>query len=166
MNSVFTMKIIVQVTVIVSLYVVLSHQQKPLLTFDEFTKAITSNGYKPPTQDQYKAFMQGLPKGLISTKEEAAMALAQFLHESKGLTKKKEIQCKDTGCPGQYRVPGCDKPGKDYYGRGYIQLTWCYNYKAASQELYGDESLVNDPDKVARDENVAWDTAFWYWKVC
>lgn len=154
-----------QITLIASLYVTLSYQQTVPISFDEFSNALTSNGYSNPTQEQYSAFMQGLPKGLIATKEEAAMALTHFLHESLGLTKKIEIQCKDTGCPGQYRVPGCDAPGQDYYGRGYIQLSWCYNYKDASHDLYGDDTLVNDPDKVAREENVAWDTAFWFWKV-
>lgn len=86
---------------------VLSYQVKSdLVTYDEFAKAVKSNGYPQPTKKQYNAFVQGLPKGLISTKEEAAMALAHFLHESGGLSKKIEDQCKYSGCPGQYRVPG------------------------------------------------------------
>lgn len=36
--------------------------------------------------------------------------------------------------------------GKTYYGRGYVQLTWKYNYERASKELGVD--FVNDPDKV------------------
>lgn len=136
-----------------------------LVTYDEFANAIKSAGFPQATKEQYNAFVQGLPNGLISTKEEAAMALAQFLHESQGLKKKIEEQCKDSGCPGQYTVPGCDVPGKNYFGRGYIQLSWCYNYKEASQDLYGDDTLVKDPDLVARDENAAWNTAFWFWKV-
>ncbi len=93
------------------------------------------------------------------------MALAQLLQESAGLTAKSEIQCAQSGCPGQYETPGCDADGKDYYGRGYIQLTWCANYKAASQDLLGDTSLVTNPDSVATDENLSWNTAFWFWKV-
>lgn len=126
---------------------------------------MTSNGFSPPVTEQYEAFIQGIPKGHIETKQEAAMALTHFLHESGGLTKKVEEQCRTTGCPGQYTVPGCDAPGRNYFGRGYIQLSWCYNYRDASQDLYGDDTLVQDPDKVARDENTAWDTAFWFWKV-
>lgn len=93
------------------------------------------------------------------------MALAQFLHESDGLRAKEEYKCKDTGCPNDYKTPGCDAPGQSYYGRGYIQLTWCKNYKAASQELYKDARLVTDPKSVASNENYSWDTAFWFWKV-
>lgn len=109
--------------------------------------------------------MQGLPNGLISTKEEAAMSLAQLLHESDGLRAKREYRCVDTQCPGEYVTPDCDAPDQHYFGRGYIQLSWCYNYRAASQDLLGSNQLVSDPDVVARDENLAWNTAFWFWKV-
>ncbi len=94
------------------------------------------------------------------------MALAQLLHESAGLTAKREIRCISNGCPGDYETPSCDaKQGQRYYGRGYIQLTWCANYRAASQDLFGNNSLVQNPDLVATNENYAWDTAFWFWKV-
>lgn len=132
---------------------------------EEFNNAVVSNGYPKPEKAVFDAFVQGLAKGSISSKEEAAMALAQFLHESAGLTAKKEIRCEQSGCPGDYETPGCDVEGKRYYGRGYTQLTWCANYKAASQDLLGNESLVTDPDSVATDENLAWSTAFWFWKV-
>lgn len=100
------MSSVLKITFVVSFLVISSYQEKPLVTFDEFTNAMKSNGYPNPSEKQYKAFTQGLPKGLITTKEEAAMALTHFLHESMGLSKKIEIQCKDTGCPGEYRVPG------------------------------------------------------------
>lgn len=43
--------------------------------------------------------------------------------------------------------------GKTYYGRGYVQLTWKYNYERASKELGVD--LVNDPDKAMEPEIAA-----------
>ncbi|QCD82135.1 endochitinase-like [Vigna unguiculata] len=52
-------------------------------------------------------------------------------------------------------------PGKSYYGRGPIQLTHNYNYGLAGSELGLD--LTNDPDLVARDRNVAFRTAIWFW---
>ena len=59
----------------------------------------------------------------ISSKTEAAMFLAQIMHESIGLKFKKEIACQNTGCPDSYHItPGIGIPGKFYYGRGYIQL--------------------------------------------
>jgi len=127
---------------------------------------VTSNGYPAPGREKFDAFMKSAQsKGSISTKEEAAMALAHFLHESDGLKKTREDACAETKCPGSYRTPDCDAPAQHYFGRGYIQLTWCYNYKPASQDIFGDDTLVRDPDRVARDEQTAWDTAFWYYKT-
>lgn len=132
---------------------------------NEFSNAVVSNGYPLPAKSIYDAFVQGLPKGSISTKQEAAMALTQFIHESDGLRAKREYKCVSNGCPGKYQNSKCDAPGQHYYGRGYIQLTWCTNYKAASKDLLGDTSLVTNPDSVATNENLAFGTAFWFWKV-
>lgn len=75
-----------------------------------------------------------------------------------------EIACKNTKCPGSYRSPG-DNPKLFYYGRGYIQLTWSYNYRAASFYLFNDDRLVQNPDQVAYDDSIAWKTAYWFWKA-
>jgi len=134
-------------------------------TFQEFVNAVVATGHGAPSQAQYDSYIAGLSHGLITTKQEAAMALTQFIHESDGLKAKREYRCENTGCPGDYETPGCDVAGQDYYGRGYIQLTWCFNYQPASQELFGSDILVQDPDMVARDEGTAWNTAFWFWKT-
>jgi predicted chitinase len=127
---------------------------------------VTSNGYPEPGKEKYEIFIASAgPKGSILTKVEAAMALSQFLHESDGLRAKREYACAVSSCPGSYATPGCDAIGQNYYGRGYIQLSWCYNYRPASMDLYNDDRLVHDPDMVAREEQIAWDTAFWYWKT-
>ena len=60
---------------------------------------------------------------------------------------------------------GRDAPDKFYYGRGYLQLSWSSNYHAASQALFGDDRLVQNPDQVASNEDIAWATAFWFWKA-
>jgi len=93
------------------------------------------------------------------------MALAQFIHESGGLQFKEEWACGPSGpgCSGQYQSPGCDIAGHTYSGRGYIQLTWCANYKQCSSELgYGD-LFVQNPEQVSANEDYAWATAFWFW---
>lgn len=133
------------------------------ISYEQFSRGVTSNGYPAPSHSQYNSFMSQMSRGRVSSKQEAAMVLAQLLHESGGLVYKREIACAQTFCPEHYRTPGCDAPGRYYYGRGYIQLTWCYNYIAASQDLYGDVRLVNNPDQVADIEDYAWATAFWYW---
>jgi len=92
------------------------------------------------------------------------MFLSQILWESGGLRYKRELICVKSGCPGVYDHSVGVK-GQEYYGRGYIQLTHSYNYKAASLALFNDLRLINDPDMVANNEDVAWATAAWFWKV-
>ncbi|AZQ61401.1 T9SS type A sorting domain-containing protein [Flammeovirga pectinis] len=54
--------------------------------------------------------------------------------------------------------------GKSYHGRGPIQLSWNYNYGAASEFLYGDKTiLLNEPEKVIEDGALAFQTAIWFW---
>lgn len=134
------------------------------ISFDQFSRAVTDNFYPAPSRAQYDAFIAGLGNGRITTQREAAMALAQYLHESDGLQAKREYRCQNDQCPNDYRTPGCDRPGQYYYGRGYIQLTWCYNYQSAQQDLGLGNKLVEDADSVAREEQLAWNTAFSYWK--
>lgn len=130
---------------------------------DQFSRACTENGYPAPSRAQYDSLLAGLPKGGITTQVEAAMAVAQFMHESDGYQAKREYRCQNDGCPNEYRTPGCDQPGQYYFGRGYIQLTWCYNYKATQEHLGLGNKLVEDPDSVAREEQLAWDAAMSFW---
>lgn len=51
-----------------------------------------------------------------------------------------------------------------YYGRGMLQLTWDYNYKACSTYLYNDDRLIQNPEQVADDPAVGWATAACYWQ--
>ena len=94
------------------------------LTFEEFSKALTVNGYPAPSKQQYTNFVNGATtRGNITSKRELAMFLSQIIHESGGLIYKLEIAC-GTGCancPGSYKTPQ-DYSGKNYCGRGYIQL--------------------------------------------
>lgn len=90
------------------------------------------------------------------------MFLAQILWESDGLRAKREYACMNSGCPNVY---GSTQFSNQYYGRGYIQLSWDYNYRAASADLFGNDILLRDPDMVARDDSVAWATALWYWRT-
>lgn len=94
-------------------------------------------------------------------KRELAAFLANILHESHELRAINEADTRnyDHYCNDKQGVP-CAK-GKQYYGRGPIQLSWNFNYALAGKALGLD--LLNDPDMVARDPAVAWKTALWYW---
>ncbi|MBY0572179.1 MAG: chitinase [Undibacterium sp.] len=94
-------------------------------------------------------------------KREVAAFLANVMHESHYL---QAINEQDTSVHGHYcndreGVPCA--PGKQYFGRGPIQLSWNFNYALAGQALGLD--LLGDPDMVSREPAVAWKTAIWYW---
>ena len=142
------------------------------ITQDQFIKAWTNGkqflpdpNIPAPNTDQYNAFINNASsKGGITTKTELAMFLAEIMWESGGLYYKAELACKTNNCAGSYQ-DSTGIPGKYYYGRGYIQLTWGANYKAASTALYGDDRILQNPDQVATDENSAWGVSFWFWKT-
>ncbi|KAE8654792.1 Endochitinase [Hibiscus syriacus] len=52
-------------------------------------------------------------------------------------------------------------PGRQYYGRGPIQLTHNYNYGQAGRAIR--EDLINNPDLVATNAIISFKTAIWFW---
>ncbi|GAA4840593.1 glycoside hydrolase family 19 protein [Kitasatospora terrestris] len=95
-------------------------------------------------------------------KQEAAAFLANVNHETGGLvyiveqnTANYPHYC-DTSQP-----YGCPAGQAAYYGRGPIQLSWNFNYKAAGDAL--GINLLNNPNLVQTDAAVAWKTGIWYW---
>ncbi|PWA00685.1 hypothetical protein BB558_003261 [Smittium angustum] len=132
------------------------------LTCDMFYKAVISSGYPKPLQTQCNSFLKGSGESEIANKMESAMFLSQTLWESDGLRAKEEYLCKTTNCHKLYRLSS-DVGNSSYHGRGYIQLTWSYNYEAASFALFGDDRLLKNPDLVSKNEKISWDVSFWYW---
>jgi predicted chitinase/LysM repeat protein len=135
-----------------------------LVTQQEFENAFITTGYPKPTFEKYQNFITyAAPYACITTKRELAMFLAQLLWESGGLQYMEELYCISQGCEGHY-VTEDDYPDQQYYGRGYIQLTWAYNYKAASLSLYNDLRLYTNPELVSQSDSISWAVSFWYWK--
>uniref|UniRef100_Q7M1Q9 chitinase n=1 Tax=Phytolacca americana TaxID=3527 RepID=Q7M1Q9_PHYAM len=52
-------------------------------------------------------------------------------------------------------------PGKKYYGRGPLQLSWNYNYGPAGQSIGFDG--LNAPETVANDVVTSFKSALWFW---
>ncbi|MEV7603189.1 chitinase [Kitasatospora sp. NPDC089797] len=97
-------------------------------------------------------------------RQEAAAFLANVGHETGGLrytveqnTANYPTYC-DTGRP-----YGCPAGHAAYYGRGPLQLSWNFNYKAAGDALHID--LLHNPNLVQTDPRVSWKTALWYWNT-
>lgn len=105
--------------------------------------------------------------GLASTGPEAvrrremAAFLAQIAHESDQLRALREYARERWAhyCD-PARAGGC-APGQLYHGRGPIQLSWNYQYRAAGEAIGVD--LWRQPERVATDPKIAWQTAAWYW---
>ena len=101
--------------------------------------------------------------GDITTKKrEAAAALANFSHETGGFVHITEI-AKNEYCgdwDGNPAVCPCE-PGKRYYGRGPIQLSWNNNYCAAGAALGLDLRL--HPELIEQNSTIAWQTSVWFW---
>ena len=94
-------------------------------------------------------------------KREVAAFLANVSHETSGLVYIEEIN-KAAYCDTSWGPPGCGcAAGKQYFGRGPLQLSWNGNYCAAGNALGVD--LKNSPETVSNNATVAWRTAFWFW---
>ncbi|WP_318208058.1 glycoside hydrolase family 19 protein [Streptomyces sp. SJL17-1] len=97
-------------------------------------------------------------------KQEAAAFLANVSHETGGLV---HIVEQNTANYPHYcdagRPYGCPAGQAAYYGRGPIQLSWNFNYKAAGDALGID--LLNNPWRVEQDPAVAMMTGLWYWNT-
>lgn len=81
-----------------------------------------------------------------------------------GLYYTEELACLDGHCT-QYNTAGTSPyqpvPGKSYFGRGPLQLTYAYNYGLAGDEL--GLPLLERPELVSHDGVVAFRTALWFW---
>ncbi|TXS79133.1 chitinase [Streptomyces sp. me109] len=97
-------------------------------------------------------------------KQEAAAFLANVNHETGGLVYVVEQNTANYPHYCDWSQPyGCPAGQSAYYGRGPIQLSWNFNYKAAGDALGID--LLNNPNLVQTDASVAWKTGLWYWNT-
>jgi predicted chitinase len=97
-------------------------------------------------------------------KQEAAAFLANVFHETGGLVHiVEQNQANYPHYCDRSQSYGCPAGQAAYYGRGPIQLSWNFNYKAAGDFLR--INLLNDPWQVQNNASVSWQTALWYWNT-
>lgn len=97
-------------------------------------------------------------------KQEAAAFLANVSHETGGLVYVVEQNTANYPHYCDRSQPyGCPAGQAAYYGRGPLQISWNFNYKAAGDALGID--LLHRPSLVQTDAAVSWKTALWYWNT-
>ncbi|MFB9503026.1 glycoside hydrolase family 19 protein [Saccharothrix mutabilis subsp. capreolus] len=97
-------------------------------------------------------------------KQEAAAFLANVNHETGGLVHiVEQNQANYPHYCDASQPYGCPAGQAAYYGRGPIQLSWNFNYKAAGDAL--GLPLLTNPWLVQNDASVAWRTGLWYWNT-
>ena len=151
-------------------------------TQEQLTHLMSKN---KEVSDWYKAMSETLPKFSIDTELRVAGFLAQCIHESAGFTILQEnlnysadglgkifpryfanVNANDYARQPEKianrvyggRMGNGDEASGDGYkfrGRGPIQLTGKDNYTHCSQDVYGDDRLVIDPDLVTKDKCAA-----------
>lgn len=109
-------------------------------------------------------------KDATTNKRELAAFFAHLAHETRhgengkyndGLMYTHEI---NTSLP--YYSESDEYPpvkGKKYYGRGPLQLSYNGNYGYASDCIYGDHRLLNNPDLLENDAVAAFKAAIYFW---
>ncbi|WP_203236923.1 chitinase [Nocardia panacis] len=97
-------------------------------------------------------------------KREAAAFLANVSHETGGLRYVVEQNRANYSHYCDRSQPyDCPAGGSAYYGRGPLQLSWNFNYKAAGDALGID--LLHDPYQVEKNPAVSWKTGLWFWNT-
>jgi putative chitinase len=99
----------------------------------------------------------------ITTPKRVAAFMAQTIEESACFRKTRE-DASGSAYEGRADLgnvfPG---DGKRYKGRGYIQITGRNNYRAVSKALFGDETLLTNPELLTTPQ-YAMLSGLWFWK--
>ena len=137
----------------------------PKFSNDEEDEGVTLLSDNPNAE----AALQTAAKAAGLKGSELAQFMAQTRHESWDFSKMKEVGNKKTFA--KYEKPKMAKrlgnkvkgDGELFKGRGFIQLTGRDNYTRASQQIFGDDRLVKNPD-LASKLDVGAKIALWFWK--
>lgn len=130
------------------IYAALFPNRNALYTYDSLIAA---------TQ-QYSQFCnQG---SLEQRQRETAAFLANISHETGQLVYVDEQNPPNSYCDASNTTYPCVL-GKNYHGRGPLQLSWNYNYGACGNAIGKD--LLNQPELVSTNSAISFMTALWFW---
>jgi len=152
------------------------------------------NGYKCPTYENYADFNLCIEKAGIKNIKEAEIFLAHVIHETGGLRylnerrwlneeEKIEFKCDSIELLDSTQDVKTEehkehyndrtkqsKAGKYYFGRGWLHLSWNYNYEACGEYFSRSSSLptnylLDHPELASSHHTWSWGTAAWFWKT-
>lgn len=135
----------------------------PKATEKELSKSVTGN--------PHEVFLKKAAERAGIQGQELIAFLSQCAHETMDFKHMKEIggsldfrKYDPKYAPKKAKALGNKQvgDGAKFKGRGYIQLTGRDNYTRASQQIFGDDRLVKNPELVEKPE-VAAKVAVWYW---
>ncbi|KXJ71342.1 hypothetical protein RP20_CCG020793 [Aedes albopictus] len=122
-----------------------------MVTTGQLNRALSTCGYGSVSVGVANVIVDQINR-MSDSVNEAAMFLAQLIHESGGFQHRREIN-------------GASQSYAPYYGRGYIQLTHDYNYRDASRAIFGNDRLLQDPDIVSNSEEMSMRVSVWFWEA-
>jgi putative chitinase len=99
----------------------------------------------------------------VNNDKRVAAFLAQAIHESASFTATREF---DSGSAyeGRTDLGNIYKgDGKKFKGRGYLMITGRKNYFIVSKALFGDDTLIKNPELLATPQ-YAMQSALWFWQ--
>ncbi|KAJ3239097.1 hypothetical protein HDU77_011352, partial [Chytriomyces hyalinus] len=124
-----------------------------LISESKFNSALQTCGISK--SGLYQSLVKGFTAPLANLRE-LALLVGNTAHESGAFVYVEEIACAGVTSP----TGNC--PYGLYHGRGYIQLSWDYNYRAAASALNRPD-IFSNPWVVQQDEATNWSTVQWYW---
>jgi len=116
----------------------------------------------PAIEAIYPFLTAAMDEHQIDTPQREAMFIAQAAHETESFRCLEELE---SGQAYENRADlGNTQPGDGvkYKGRGVFQITGRFNYARCSQALFGSDTLILDPAKLAEPATAA-DSAGWFW---
>ncbi|XP_027149256.1 endochitinase EP3-like [Coffea eugenioides] len=133
-------------------------------TSDQAASSCAGKGFYTPLAflealNSYSEF--GTVGSVDDSKREIAAFFAHVTHETGHLCYIEEIDgpSKDYCDESNTQYPCV--PGKGYYGRGPLQISWNFNYGPAGESIGFDG--LNEPETVATDNVISFKTALWFW---
>jgi hypothetical protein len=131
------------------------------ISYAQFLKSFTSTQgiynktATAPSNTTYSTFMDTIVQdGSIMDKDDLSAFMAHAFVLSNGLASKKE----------EDSLSILDEFSRTYNTRGYLGISGPDAYREASNEIFHDYRLLEDPEMIVQNETVNWKVSLWSWR--